>query len=97
MDENRDFAAALDAVITDAELRREIDRAPAETLARLGLDVTALQPAEAKPVMVAPPYVPVGPATKPAMVAPPYVPVGPATKPAMVAPPYVPVGPRTTK
>ena len=93
MNADLDFAAAMDAVITDASMRREIDRAPAETLARLGLDVSTLAPAQASPAMVAPPYVPVGAPAKPVMVAPPYVAVGPAARPVMVAPPYVAVGP----
>jgi hypothetical protein len=64
MDKNNDFAAALDAVITDPNLRKEIDRAPAETLAKLGVDASPAaeaKPAARPPVMFAPPYVPVGP------------------------------------
>jgi hypothetical protein len=71
-----DFAATLDAIITDPALRRDLDRAPEATLARLGFDVATSPAAAAGPALVAPPYVPVGAAVKPAMVAPPYVPVG---------------------
>ena len=72
-----DFASALDAIITDPALRRELDRAPLATLAKLGFDAAELPPAQPGPAMVAPPYVPVGRSGKPIMVAPPYVPAGP--------------------
>ena len=92
-----DFAATLDAVITDPALRREIDQAPAATLARLGFGVSTAPVPAASVSHVAPPYVAVGPSVErtpaPSMFAPPYVAVGPAAPPSMVAPPYVAVGP----
>jgi hypothetical protein len=101
------FADALDRIVTEPELRRELDRAPIQALADLGINLTEEQRRDIaarsnKPSphqVVAPPYVPiagVAPAYVPiAGVAPPYVPIAGVAPPyvpiAGVAPPYVPI------
>jgi hypothetical protein len=68
---NDDFAAALDAIVTDETVRQEMDAAPAETLEKLGV-TTAERAANAvksgvragTTIRFAPPYVPVGPVSR---------------------------------